>query len=148
MSWADIKYGLDHLLTPPETAIRHAISSLEQSTAPQSEEVQLAGLSNADSVIDFVSALSAREVSKDESIMRDRWLFLVLAWLFENKEGLPDPLAVVEAVYSDFNYPHSMSSFVGYMPMQGSDLGSPEKNKARLLKYWEDYLGASTERFR
>jgi hypothetical protein len=147
LSWTDILYGLEHSLVAPEVAVQHADNIIKDARDPQPEEIEIAGLSKADPVLDLVSILSSREDNKDAEAMRDKWLFLVLAWVYENKDGLTDPLAIAEDVYSDFDYPRSIASFVRYMPMQGPDLGSLDMNTARLFDNWRDYLEISGKQF-
>lgn len=147
LSWSDIEFGLEHMLISPSIAIEHAASDLLHSTNPLPEETDLAGRSDADPVLEIVSTLAAREVDRDDNLTREKWLFLVLAWLYECRQHLAEPLAAVEQVYSDFDYPNAIASFVRYMPMHGPDLGTPEANAARLFKHWEDYLRICRKRF-
>lgn len=65
---------------------------------------------------------------------------LVLAWIYENREGVADPLGIVEEIYADFDYPGEVAPFVRYMPMSGPDLCSREKNEERMYGNWKAYL--------
>lgn len=147
LSWLEILYGIEHSLIPPKIAIQHANNILNDASDPQPEEIEIACLSNDEAILDLVSTLSSRENTDNTETVRDKWLFLVLAWVYKNKEELADPLAIVEYVYSDFDYPRSIASFVRYMPMQGSDLGSPARNTERLFKYWRSYLEVTAKQF-
>jgi hypothetical protein len=64
----------------------------------------------------------------------------VLAWLYERRDELPDPLACVDEVYADFDYPPQIARLVRYMPMDGPDLGSREANERRMFERWREYL--------
>lgn len=61
---------------------------------------------------------------------------------------LADPLDDVETVYAEFDYPPEVGRFVRYMPSDEPDLGSRERNEARLVEKWERYLEENQERFR
>ena len=76
-----------------------------------------------------------------------KWLYLALAWLFENRDSVSDPLVQVEMIYADFDYPPEITSLVYYMPCDEPDLGSRELNEARIYANWENYLQAEAKRF-
>jgi hypothetical protein len=88
------------------------------------------------------SRLASRTISDRtcSNELREAWLDVVLAWLYDHRAELEDPLEMVEAVYADFGYPAQIASFVRCMPMQGPDLGSPAANEQRLFERWKRYL--------
>jgi hypothetical protein len=53
---------------------------------------------------------------------------------------------MVEAIYADIDYPNKIASLVRYMPTVEPDLGSSEKNTARIYDYWESYLDMAAKR--
>lgn len=82
-----------------------------------------------------------------ERIAKNKWLYLSLAWLFENKEHMDDPLSVVEDIYADFEYPPQIQSFVRYMP--ATDNYAPrdhtaEENNERLMGLFEAFLNRNS----
>jgi hypothetical protein len=63
-------------------------------------------------------------------------LFLLLAWLYENRGKVQDPLGLVEELYADFDYPEQIAGFVRYMPPQDpSRVGD-----SYLVENWRRYL--------
>lgn len=144
LDWSDVAYGLENRYIAPKVAIETAVSRLCEDDSASVEEVELAGLSEAESVYELVERLSENEFRENEE-RKNKWLFLVLAWLYEIKESLDDPLSLVEEVYSDFDYPQELATFVRYMPMDGPDLGSKEANEARLYENWKTYLDQMSE---
>lgn len=146
LSWRGVKFGLDHQLVAPQVAIDKATDRLCESDNASPDEVELASCSENDSILELVGRLAdADNTASDE--VQARWLYLVLAWLFANRESVNDPLGLVEEVYSDFGYPREIAPFVRYMPMVGPDLGSREQNEARLYVCWERYLDEAGKRF-
>jgi len=146
ISWLEVKYGLERQLIKPKVAIEKAMDRLVDSDECSPEEIELAGLSEYDSVIELVESLA----SADENICTDiqaKWLYLFLAWLFNNQTSVKDPLDIVEMAYSDFDYPEEIAPFIRYMPMVGLDLGSKELNEARLYDYWKQYLEDAAKKF-
>jgi hypothetical protein len=47
--------------------------------------------SPSDSISEFVDSLAQEEGSTGDDVQA-KWLYLVLAWLFENREDVSDPL--------------------------------------------------------
>lgn len=95
---------------------------------------------------ELLRELSAAESEKLKLISVKKWLFLVLAWTFENKDRIDDPLGKVEEIYADFDYPSGLDDFVRYLPiMNGYDSSrySREENESRLYKNWEKYLNVA-----
>jgi hypothetical protein len=147
LDWMEIKFGLDHKLLKPNAAIEKATEQLCGADPAPKEVVELASLAESEPVADLVSRLARVETPSEDQDVKAKWLYLVLAWLFEHRESLVDPLGIVERVYSDFDYPKEIASFVRYMPMEGPDLENYEQNEARLFDRWKAYLDRSGKRF-
>jgi hypothetical protein len=140
LNWREIKFGLDHQLIDSAVAIERATEALCRNEPATKAEVELAGMSHDEPASELVNQLARTEPEIEEESLRDKWVYVVLAWLFENRSAFDSPLNLVEEIYSDFGYPRDVAPFVRYMPMVGPDLGSREKNEARLFDYWRDYL--------
>ncbi|HEX3624565.1 MAG TPA: DUF2247 family protein [Verrucomicrobiae bacterium] len=147
MTWADIQFGLDNQLLRPKAAIDKATEQLCDTDAAPRGVVELAIRVESESVIDLVSDLAKAEARSSDDVVKAKWLYIVLAWLFENRKSLVNPLEIVEEVYSDFDYPAQIASFIRYMPIQGPNLGSREKNEARMFDRWKAYLDEEQKRF-
>jgi hypothetical protein len=146
LSWGDVRYALERQLVAPDTAIQRATDALSDSAASP-DELALASSTAADPVLDIVRRLTETKGYRPED-SEEKWLYILLAWLYENRDGFEDPLGLVEEVYAEFGYPRAIAPFVRYMPMVGPDLGSRERNELRLFSYWEKYLDDSNNRFR
>ncbi|BEV73102.1 DUF2247 family protein [Paludibacterium sp. THUN1379] len=93
-------------------------------------------------VSELATQLAQRE-TRQESEIKKQWLFLSLAWVYENRLTDPDPLGTVETIYADFDYPQEMASFVRYMPVTGGYLPnnhSPAQNHQRMMDNWQRFL--------
>lgn len=148
LRWNEIKFGLDHQLIKPKVAIAKALEQLcDTDTAPK-EVVELAALGESEPVADLVTRLAEVETpSSSVEYVNAKWLYLLLAWLFEYRESLVDPMTIVEEVYADFNYPREIAPFIRYMPMDAPDLGNQEQNEARMFDRWKAYLDNAAKRF-
>jgi hypothetical protein len=146
LDWSEVAYGLDNGYIAPDVAIEAAVSRLCEDDSASADEVELAGLSRGDIVTELVERLSGYEFSENEE-SKDKWLFLVLAWLYEIRESLDDPRRLIEEVYEHFDYPEEMSAFVRDMYTEDPYLKSKEANEARFYAYWKTYLDeASVQR--
>ena len=88
----EIRYRLESHLMNAQAAIECAIDEVGKVDEPSSSVVELAGSDASDSVADLVAKLAACEPRISEVAMRDKWLYLTLAWLYERREALTDPL--------------------------------------------------------
>ena len=146
LSWRDIQFGLDRQLITAQVAIDRATDRLDQSSDASVDQVELASRSASDSISELVDRLADAEAAPSNDV-QDKWLYVVLAWLFENRQSVKDPLGMVEEVYSDFDYPPEIAPFVRYMPMDGPDLESLEQNEARLYERWKAFLDKASQLF-
>jgi len=140
MTWRDILFGLKQELLDPSAPVDFALEQLAREQEPSPELLELAGLSKQEQSRSLVELLADREQDEGADGTRRKWLYLVLAWIFDHRDELPDPLRMVEEVYADFSYPAEIASFVRYMPSNAPDLGSREQNEARLFARWLAYL--------
>jgi hypothetical protein len=151
LSWSEAAWGYHnkHLSWPD--AVELACDRLAEADEDPLV-VELAGISksNAHEIGELLDKLASRSVSTDEASTKAKWLYLILSWLFENKAASDDPLATVEMIYADFDYPEEVSSFVRYMPVtDGYDPSAhtSEENHARLLEKWASYLNTKAQIF-
>jgi hypothetical protein len=140
MSWRDVRFGLVNELLDPQVPIELAVDQVGELTEPSAALIELAGASKNEPILEFVDQLANAEPPRSEDVTRDKWLYLVLAWIYEHRDVYADPLQRVEEIYADFGYPEQVAKFVRYMPMEGPDLGSREENERRLFERWKQYL--------
>ena len=95
-------------------------------------------------IFEQVEKMAKTESENDRKRSKRRWLYLILAWLYENRASVADPLAEVEEVYSDFDYPEEVARFVRYMPPKPDEHWpqpvSEEYATERLMRVWGDYV--------
>lgn len=102
-------------------------------TQPAMEEIAHLLLDEKGRVADILNGL---RVDCDTTDLKELWLYLALAWLYENRNDGGDPLAIVEMIYSDFDYPDELEGFVRYMPLPPG----AKPGEAGMLSRWEAYL--------
>ncbi len=144
VSWQDLRFGLVNELVDPKAPSELAAERIAGQEQPSPALIELAGTDNEESVSRLVEQLANAEPKRSEVDIRDRWLHLVLAWIYEHQGEYADPLQKVEEVYADFGYPEQIAPFVRYMPMEGADLGIRE-NERRLFERWKRYVDEKRE---
>ena len=147
MGWRELERGLANGLIDAAAVIECAIDEVGRVAEPTKEVIELAGSDDSDSIAELVAALAASEPSVSEASIQKKWLYLTLAWLYERRDAIADPLQIVEEVYEQFGHPAEMASFIRYMPMVGPDLGSREANEHRMISRWKEYVDAARERY-
>jgi hypothetical protein len=147
LSWREVRFGLVNRLLDPAVAVDLAVEQVLQLEHPSSALLELAGANWGEPPTESVEQLADAESPRPESELRDKWLYLVLSWIYEHRGSFSDPLQTVEEVYADFGYPEQSSGFVRYMPMDGLDLGSREANEQRLMQRWKQYLDETAPRY-
>ena len=63
--------------------------------------VELAERVKGERTRDLVERLAAAEPPMGAEAIKGKWLYLVRAWVFENRDAYPDPLSMVEEIYAD-----------------------------------------------
>ena len=133
LTWREVEFGLQHGWLSDDTAIDLGIDRVTAGD-DSPDVVELASVLPREKY--KVSQIVRRLAERDPECSRDKWLFLLLAWLYEHRETVEDPLAVVEQLYADFGYPEEIAGFVRYMPAQDpSRVGEPY-----LFDAWQRYL--------
>jgi hypothetical protein len=136
MSWRDVRFGLVNQLLDARAPVELAVAQVGERAEPSVALLELAGAVKGEAAFELVDHLANEEPPHSEDEIRDKWLYLVLAWLYEHRAEVPDPLQRVEEVYADFGYPEQLANFVRYLPMEGPGLGSREANERRLFERW------------
>ena len=144
LTWRDVRFGLDRELLDPRAVRALAMAELGAFDAPAAALSELAAAQRDEPTRRLVDALAEAEPACDEGELRARWLYLVLAWLFQQRSQLAEPLAVVETIYANFGYPSAIEGFV--QSMQAT--ASAPTSEGTLVLRWEAYLRAASGRYR
>ena len=150
LNWNDIVWAYRRKLIDWTVVVDFASKSMEDDIVT-SNILEIAWISKEDAhrigaLLDEFPIVPKYE----EAAIRKKWLYLILAWIFECRDKISHPLKVVEAVYADFDYPEEIQSFIGYMPP--TDGYQPnnhtlEENEVRLLNEWESFLRINKKKF-
>lgn len=145
-SWSDVDMGLRNGWLNAPAALEIAIQKIADNPNAPHAEVMLASTEPTETaeITEQVEKVAKAESEADRKRSKRRWLYLILAWLYENRASVADPLAEVEEIYSDFDYPEEVARFVRYMPPKEQDYwpqpSTPEEATTRLIRVWGDYV--------
>ncbi len=140
LTWQEILYAIIHRIVDPYAAVERAIEVLRIIEDTPEPLIELASLNRGDSIHPYIDSLADSEVKQSYDFISKKWMYFLLLWIYENRSIYEDPLQLVEDIYAEFDYPPCIENFVRYMPLNGPDLGSLEKNTARLYDRWRSYL--------
>ena len=144
LTWGDALWGYERKLIGWSFLVDMAADRL-CAGSDNPIEIELAGVSKSEAhqTGDLLRALAATETASSTETSKQKWLYLLLASIFENRSQFDDALGEVELIYADFDYPAEVEPFVRYMPPQdGYDAArhSDQENRERLFSLWEQYL--------
>ncbi|ENU47968.1 DUF2247 family protein [Acinetobacter nosocomialis] len=150
LSWCDIKWGYENNLITCELPIKKA-ENIVLTEIYTKAELELSFLipSESDDIVPFLNELCSE--TNEDSMIREKWLYILLSWLWINRESFEDPLDEVESIYTDFDYPAEIESFIKYIPptdRYDPSLYSYAENINRLMKNWEIYLQKGADIFK
>jgi hypothetical protein len=143
LDWCDVQWGYRNHLISWRDIVWLAAKKLAD--APFDEDIKKLSGVGKETVWIVSEQLEqiAKRVVCHEEVMKGKWLYLVLSWLYETRAEHTDPLDYVEQIYADFGYPDQITSFVRYMPpADGRDTLSlsRQENIESMMNYWRNYL--------
>ncbi len=139
-SWQKVLFALENKIITVEDVIEYATYILDENTRGFDIVLEITCSNNDEDIYPYLQDLIQLEESQDTASIKNKWLYLILKWLYEKRNEIDNVLQIIEEIYELFDYPDSIISFVGYMPSDAGDLGSPKLNGERLFKNWEQYL--------
>lgn len=79
-------------------------------------------------------------ISNQEALL-EKWLYLLLKWLYDRQASFDDPFGIIEEIYAFLDYPQSIEGFVRYMPIderEHTQLNPLERMKTRWRLFLEE----------
>lgn len=144
LNWCDMKWGYEKNIITPDAPIQKAERTVLAGCYNDTElEMSFLYPDDTQELISLLGHLCGTSGQDDDSVSKGKWLFITLSWLWVNRSKFADPLAEVEAVYADFDYPKEMDGFIRYMPpVDGYDpsIHTDEENYKNLMSKWEWFL--------
>ncbi|QAY85587.1 DUF2247 family protein [Pseudomonas arsenicoxydans] len=131
LSWKELFFGLENGYIDEKALSGYVCDALTSTSPPEAIELALLEPQENHLAKSLLKLLNEK-YSSTESDPTKPWIFLLLSFLFENKENYDDPLGMVEQLYADFDYPEEIAPLVRYMPLPEGVEGCEEL----LLQNW------------
>lgn len=146
-SWNEILFALDNKIITADGVIDYATYVLDGGILGFDIVLDITSLRRDEDIMPYLKELVRLEEIQEISDIKNKWLYLILKWLYEYRYQIVNIFEIVEEIYELFDYPKSIVSFVRYMPSESGDLGSPELNRERLFKNWKNYIDIFEEEY-
>ncbi|MEW8027274.1 MAG: DUF2247 family protein [Candidatus Thiodiazotropha sp.] len=150
LEWSDVLWGYKKAFLGWRSVIDIAKFIVSRGTE-DFEAIELAGITKDETwkISDLLEVLSDRHANTSIKKSKEKWLFLILSWIYVNRSDYEDPLDMVEIVFEQFDCPKEIAGFVAFLPpTDGYDptIHTLEENEARLYKLWSKYI-EDTQRY-
>ncbi len=148
LNWRDLLYGYRHRFLGWQQVVDFATKQTANDN-PIVFDLACVTKDGTWQVGDLLDKLANQEGEADEQETKDKWLFLVLSWLYDNRRKFEDPLGVVEEIFSDFDYPVRLKTFIRFIPPKKNEpvASSHEAAIEVLMSRWREYLHQEQQRF-
>ena len=91
-----------------------------------------------DTNVRFLSSTLCETTCEPKSV-RNKWRYIILSWLYENRTDSSTDYDSINKIYADFDYPVDMERFISYMP---AHYDTEKLGYDNILHNWQDYLDA------
>lgn len=138
LTWAEVQLGFVQGWLSRGEVVEFAASKLEEGEDGVAV-VELAGAvrAHANDVVDLIaSVVRPVPVPNPESI-RLTWMRLFMAWTWEHRESVAEPLAWAEEIYASFGYPAEIRHLIRYEP---PGPGKVPGGESGLMAAWGEYV--------
>lgn len=139
-NWQEILFALNNQIVTVEDVIEYASYIINENIMGFNIVLEMTCLHGDEDIYPYLQQLIMLEDSQNIADIKEKWLYLILKWLYEKRNSIENALEIVEEIYEIFDYPDSITSFVRYMPSEAGNLGSVELNRERLFENWANYL--------
>jgi hypothetical protein len=145
LSLPELRWAFDNGIIGAQ-AIVDVAASIVGSKDDSTIITRLAGVTHAElpEVRDILEGVPIDDGQAD--VIRHKWVWLVLSWLYEHHGGDDDVFEKVDGLYSDLGYPEEMVTFGPYAPAYQAK-GDPATMRNEVLSEWRRYLARGDETF-
>ncbi|MFS0837398.1 DUF2247 family protein [Paenibacillus sp. 1P03SA] len=147
IDWQDLIFAIEQGFMAEESLIDYAIHLLNSAQEPAQIVIDIACLNRGDLTYPYIERLKNERPNKNKKEQYDKFLYVLLNWVYEHKESYSDPFEIVEGIYGDFDYPERITGFIRYMPTTEPVGPSLPLNRERMYKKWEQYLKEQSAKY-
>lgn len=143
LNWNTVLLALDNLYLNLPSVTDYALDVLDESS---SEEVfSLVMLDDCEKedpafVRPLLCSLAAKESPIDTGTAKERLLYIVLKWVYENIDTFEAPWEMVDYICDDFDFPESTKGLPSWIPIDNYDYQDGRAPFDLMKQRWNDYL--------
>ena len=127
LAWAQSNHWLD-LKTISELADRIAAKDNELRTS-----FAIAGMDGDEIAVRSLIDSQAHKSVISNALVRERWMLIALAWLYQHRDTFDDPWTAIEELWVAFEHPSLLNSLIKWMPVSpGGEIG-----EEAMFRRWE-----------
>jgi hypothetical protein len=145
-SWSlpELQWAFENGVIGVQTVVDVA-SSMLASGSDSDQVIRLAGLTHHE-LPEAKEILKGNLVGEDINVIRAKWVWLVLSWVYEKHSDESSVFDTIDALYADFGYPEEMVPFGPYAPAYQAK-SDPAEMREEVLREWRCYLDRGEDRF-
>ncbi len=100
-------------------------------------------------IVNMVYKLSYKVSEEDQKEVHEKFLYVILSWLYDNRHNVTDPLEAIEIIYADFNYSNEIQGLIRYMPNDDVSISSLKCNVGleNIYNKWREYLDRRKKKY-
>ncbi|PIE91610.1 MAG: hypothetical protein CR997_00205 [Acidobacteria bacterium] len=140
LSWKECLFGYGEGYLSAKSVVSMAQAAVLSQDYLDSAILELAALKKGKSPRGLLEEAASLEADQSVDVTREKWLFILLSWLFEEKDKKRNPFLDLEYIYYQFDYPPCMKSFIESEPSRTSWMRTSKQNKQVLIKKWSEFL--------
>lgn len=149
-SWRDLLWGYERQFVGWSFIVDFANAKLNAESSELEVELSMLDKTEAFRVGELIRILACNEEFESDGKTVEKWLYIILEWVFTHRDCIEDAFSQVEEIYAEFDYPSEIANFVRYMPVTDGfnpALHTKEECDDRLIENWAKYLHSASIKF-
>ncbi|PIC82956.1 DUF2247 family protein [Sporosarcina sp. P1] len=163
LSWKELYFGTKCGFIKPDAAIEKAVKLISQEEKISTSLVDLGSLFKHEvSLVEpYLVELADQEPVQDINNIKEKWLYLILSWLFKHKEQytilhaevpylLHDSYEKVSVIWEDFDRPVVLEDLFGEKYINAPTyfiINNESRDLTNFDELWESFLNTQEKRF-
>jgi len=139
LNWFDMHFAIQKGVFSPRSAVEHALHEIECRTNIEKSENELMLLyfdEFQDHLIHpYIDELADGISNNDKEISPYKLMYVMLKWIYENKDDFDNPFCLAEDIYSSYFCPPSIEKFAGFGAANVTG-----RAREKLFEEWANYI--------
>lgn len=140
LTWCEIMYGIEEGYVDFDIVYQHASYIFQNSHFSNNAIAKLMTSNNDRESQDYIIELAEEELEYDPMKISEKWLYIILSWIYNERYNYDDPIGHIEYIYEIFNSPAELTPIVMHTPSNDPHLDEPEKYHEKIYKLWNQII--------